>query len=298
MERDSRPNRVLIIDDDLMSREVLALLLTGAGSQVETEVSGEAALNTLRDTESFPSVVLADVQMPGIAGRELASALRTACPAETLLLAMSGSQPSARSLELFDGFLLKPFQPEALAAIIANRMLPQNEASSCNESGNAGYHQSGITSHGGGTAPQPDETSKPHMSTHSYQGQPTNFMAASAPVSPEAALDRRIYKQLGATMRPKQLKEMYQLCLDDVRNRITAMRALANAREGEPFVRQAHTIKGSCGMLGASELSRMAGDLEKSGLSAAGLDGRTGVNPLDELAAACDRLERILGTRT
>ena len=51
-------------------------------------------------------------------------------------------------------------------------------------------------------------------------------------------------------------------------------------------------------MLGASELYRMAATLEKAGIQAAGLDGGSGVNPLDELTAACDRLERILITRT
>jgi hypothetical protein len=50
-------------------------------------------------------------------------------------------------------------------------------------------------------------------------------------------------------------------------------------------------------MLGATELYAMAARLENSGLDAAGLRGAGGVNPLDELAAACDRLERILGSR-
>jgi len=71
------------------------------------------------------------------------------------------------------------------------------------------------------------------------------------------------------------------------------MRQLAASRDGAQFVRQAHAIKGGCGMLGATELHRMASELEARGLEAAGAE----VNSLDELSAACDRLERILGSR-
>ena len=38
------PVRVLVVDDDDLSREVLALLLQGAGYAVETAESGDAAL--------------------------------------------------------------------------------------------------------------------------------------------------------------------------------------------------------------------------------------------------------------
>lgn len=297
MNASTKSDRVLIIDDDIMSREVLTVLLSTAGSQVDTAVSGEDALSALSNTSSFPKVVLADVQMPGISGPELASALRNACPPETLLLAMSGSQPSPESVALFDGFLLKPFQPEALAAFIATSLLPAGEPA-YNNSGTLEYNQGGMASHGSRTASEPTQSSNPTMSTHSYQGQPTSFLPASSPLLPKNALDRRIYRQLGATMTAKQLNEMYRLCLDDVRRRILVMRGLVAAHEAQSFIDQAHAIKGGCGMLGATELSRKAAELEKHGLEAAGLDGTSGVNPLDELAAACDRLERIFDTRT
>jgi len=83
----------------------------------------------------------------------------------------------------------------------------------------------------------------------------------------------------------------------DARDRIAAMRGLVEERDRAQFIRQAHAIKGGCGMLGATELYGMAAQLETSGLEAAGLGGTRGVNPLDELAAACDRLESILGSR-
>jgi hypothetical protein len=50
-------------------------------------------------------------------------------------------------------------------------------------------------------------------------------------------------------------------------------------------------------MLGATELHRMAAHLEANGLEAALTGGSQTVNSLDDLLCACDRLERILGSR-
>lgn len=294
MQQGSTADRVLVIDDDVMSREVLTCLLEDAGLVVDSVESGESALEHLQDRAILPTVVLADVQLPGLAGPALAAALRSACPGGTLVIAMSGSQPAAEVVEAFDRFLLKPFDPSELTAAIAECR--------AGGKGKSGYNKRGRRSHegvmGGGTAPGPGAASKPEMSAQSYQAQAGSAVPAThvQPVSP--ALDERIYAQLADTMSSKQLREMYGLCLRDVRKRIASLRGLAASQEAEQFVRQAHAIKGGCGMLGASELYRLAAVLEKAGLKTSGLDGRSGVNPLDELAAACDRLERILGTRT
>jgi HPt (histidine-containing phosphotransfer) domain-containing protein len=83
------------------------------------------------------------------------------------------------------------------------------------------------------------------------------------------------------------------MCVADARVRIASMRALATEQDAAQFMRQAHTIKGSCGMLGAAELHRIATVLEQDGPDAAD----SAVNSLDELSNACDRLERMLGAR-
>lgn len=290
MEQGTRADRVLIIDDDIMSREVLTFLLEDAGLAVDSVPSGEAALEYLQEGSGSPTVVLADVQLPGLSGAALAAALRSACGGATVVIAMSGSQAATETVARFDCFLLKPFEPAELMAAIEG----------CRAGGGkSGYNKRVKRSHKGGTARSTAQAasaaSNPDMTAHSYQGQPGSPVPVTAVSS---ALDERIYAQLSDTMSSKQLHEMYGLCLRDVRKRIASLRGLAASREEEQFVRQAHAIKGGCGMLGASELYRMAAVLEKSGLKASGLDGRRGANPLDELAAACDRLERILGTRT
>lgn len=120
MKNECTPLRILVVDDDALSREVLALLLEHAGYIVSTADSGDAAVHKLGSTPSpTPDVILADFQMPGITGGALARALRE-CSGRSLLLAMSGSHPGDDLIREFDGLLLKPFSMEELAAAIAS----------------------------------------------------------------------------------------------------------------------------------------------------------------------------------
>jgi len=62
-------HRVLVVDDEFASLEVLALLLKGAGYQVVTASNGEEALERL--AESHVDLVLTDYKMPMMDGSEL-----------------------------------------------------------------------------------------------------------------------------------------------------------------------------------------------------------------------------------
>ena len=57
--------------------------------------------------------------MPGTTGARLAGKLRRACGPATVLLAMSGSRPPEKTIVRFDGFLLKPFKMQEIAAALA-----------------------------------------------------------------------------------------------------------------------------------------------------------------------------------
>ncbi|HWZ52537.1 MAG TPA: response regulator [Granulicella sp.] len=252
--------RMLLVEDDAMTREFCTLLLESEGHAVEVAESGEQALELLRTAGrqemEAPDVVLADIQMPGIAGAELALALRGACRRgaeegeqdRTLLLAMSASEPLRATLNGYDGFVLKPFTMEALGLAIARAGLRGD--------GNAGS-ESG------------DEVEVPE-------------------------LDEAVFARLVATMPVDRLRELYALGLGDTRVRIERMRAAAGARDEEMFRRTAHQIKGACGMIGASELRAMAGGLERTGLG----DGTLEVTQcLNRFAMACERLEGMLRRR-
>ncbi len=103
---------VLLIDDDLVSREVTATLLTMSGYTVHTAVSGAASLKMLGSERCRPEVILMDAQMPGLSGRELITSLRSRSAARIFIV--SGSKPPQELAAAADGFLIKPFTADAL----------------------------------------------------------------------------------------------------------------------------------------------------------------------------------------
>jgi CheY-like chemotaxis protein len=108
--------RVLLIDDDMVSREVIATVLTMSGYAVQTAVDGQAALELLANAGFVPEVILMDAQMPGLSGVRLIQQLRASSRA--CVFAMSGSNPPSEIIAACDGFLLKPFAPEALTRLL------------------------------------------------------------------------------------------------------------------------------------------------------------------------------------
>lgn len=108
---------LLLVDDDLVSREVAATVLTMRGYNVDAADSGESALAMLVEGRCAPDAILVDVQMPGLlSGVELLSALRVAHPATILLI--SASEPPAAMRAAADGFLSKPFDAATLAQLL------------------------------------------------------------------------------------------------------------------------------------------------------------------------------------
>jgi CheY-like chemotaxis protein len=104
---------VLLIDDDLVSREVTATLLTLSGYTVHTAESGEAGLHMLAEGQFVPGVILCDAQMPGLCGVELIAELRKVCQGVPIHV-ISGSRPPDELVAAADGLLLKPFDASAL----------------------------------------------------------------------------------------------------------------------------------------------------------------------------------------
>ena len=230
--------RILIVDDDELSREVLALLADDAGYEVDAADSGKAALASVRRVR--PEVVLTDIQMPGIAGDELAHQLRGLCGAGTLLLAMSGSELEEGVGREFDGFLLKPFTMETLTTAIDGGLIRVEDRPA----------------------------------------------AADGVV-----LDEGVYAKLAASMRGSQLEELYALCRKDAEVRVERMRLAASGGDDATYRKEAHALKGGCGMVGAVELQRLATSMEERGLR------DDDVATLEEFVVASERLRRILVAR-
>lgn len=104
---------VLLIDDDMVSREVAATLLTLSGYTVHSADCGEAALKMLAEKQCEPGAILCDAQMPGLSGVELIGALRAACR-NVPIYVISASQPPEPLVSAADGLLMKPFDATTL----------------------------------------------------------------------------------------------------------------------------------------------------------------------------------------
>ena len=119
LSQDRKLPTILLIDDDMVSREVMATMLTLTGYMVHTAEGGADALALLDDGVCSPEVILMDTQMPGLSGITLVRKLRERTQA--LLYAVSGSAASDEILQETDGFLMKPFTPEELQRALERR---------------------------------------------------------------------------------------------------------------------------------------------------------------------------------
>lgn len=107
---------LLLIDDDMVSREVMATVLTMTGYLMHTAASGEASLELLDGGGCVPAVILMDAQMPGLNGAPLIKEIRKRTTAR--VVAISASRAPDDVLAASDGFLLKPFGAEAIRKLL------------------------------------------------------------------------------------------------------------------------------------------------------------------------------------
>jgi|GEM_PF-2209562 len=122
--RGERPggNSVLIVDDEPGERLLCRTILEREGFRVEEAESGEEALDTLSGGISV-DLVLVDVLMPGMHGRDLLRAIREdPVLADLPVIVLTGLRSAGTEAELMelgaDDYLRKPFDPPILVARI------------------------------------------------------------------------------------------------------------------------------------------------------------------------------------
>jgi chemotaxis protein histidine kinase CheA len=74
-ERELRQDRVLVVDDSPVVRDLVSEILSGAGLSVETAEDGAAAWESIQRQE--PDLLVSDVEMPRMTGLELLGHVRT-----------------------------------------------------------------------------------------------------------------------------------------------------------------------------------------------------------------------------
>jgi len=126
MSNNSRA-RILVVDDDAISRKILAQLLTSAGHESRECEDGAKALQLIHAKP--PSLLLLDFDMPGLNGAEVLRRLRSdANPAvaqiPTIMLTGHGSEESEVSCLQAgaDDFVTKPINAAVLRARIETQL--------------------------------------------------------------------------------------------------------------------------------------------------------------------------------
>ena len=107
---------ILLIDDDMISREVIATVLTLSGYTLHSAEDGETALALLAGVAIGTRLILVDVQLQGLSGLPLVEKLRAASTAR--IYAISGSALPNDLKAAIDGFLLKPFGLDAFEKLL------------------------------------------------------------------------------------------------------------------------------------------------------------------------------------
>ena len=118
---------VMVVDDDQDLAEMLGIVLTGAGIDVDLVSRGDEVLDVFRNNP--PDLVLLDVMLPGLDGIEVCKLIRAESMVPIIMLTAKGDTHDVlRGLEAgADDYMVKPFRhPSELIARIRTRLRRTN----------------------------------------------------------------------------------------------------------------------------------------------------------------------------
>ena len=220
-------HKVLLVDDDAISLELMAVILAHEGHQVLRANDAGAALELLAaNSEARPDVLLVDLQMPGVSGGQLAEKVRALKGPEPLLLAMSATEVQRQQLLAFDGFLLKPLALGDLTKAL-----------------------------------KPKKRGRPPAVRVAHPGRPATVPS----IAPAPTVDMTVIAKLRAMMPLEALHDVVAACIADTRACVNALQNQVQAGDTTGVRQSAHRIKGAAAMIGAAHLARLASGLEMGG---------------------------------
>jgi CheY-like chemotaxis protein len=123
--------RILVVDDDPGIREQIRLHLAFAGYEVATAGDGiEAGYSII---ESWPDLILCDIEMPHLDGPGLRVLLASDPSLPAIPIVFLTSEDEARTRERIGGgqFLAKPLAMDRLLEALDSRFLRRRMASDC-----------------------------------------------------------------------------------------------------------------------------------------------------------------------
>ena len=120
--------RVLVIDDDEVTRTLVKRMLAGEGHQVEEALDGTEGLRLFG--KSQPDLVLTDINMPGLDGHDVIAAIRV-LHADVPIIAISGGGATPKDELLLKAsdlgaveIIMKPFEFRQLVGAVERVLAP------------------------------------------------------------------------------------------------------------------------------------------------------------------------------
>jgi two-component system response regulator MtrA len=112
----------MVVDDDQDLAEMLSIVLTGAGMEVDLVSRGDQVMDLFNSNP--PDLILLDVMLPGIDGVQVCKIIRETSMVPIVMLTAKGdTQDVVLGLEAgADDYMVKPFKPQELVARINTRL--------------------------------------------------------------------------------------------------------------------------------------------------------------------------------
>lgn len=116
---------ILVVDDSATLRMSVEMTLTGAGFEVAQAINGQEGLDLLRQLETenkLPAMIISDINMPVMDGITFITEVKKTSLRYLPILVLTTEREDSKKMEGkkagASGWLVKPFQPETLLAVI------------------------------------------------------------------------------------------------------------------------------------------------------------------------------------
>ena len=116
-------HKILVVDDEAMIRGLMRSILESRGFVVLDAANGQQAVNIFREHQDSIALVITDMLMPGLQGREVASLVVGIRPGVPIILMSGSGGPPPTDYP----FLAKPFSPDQLVQCVT-RLIQQERA--------------------------------------------------------------------------------------------------------------------------------------------------------------------------
>jgi PAS domain S-box-containing protein len=218
----TRKLRVLVAEDNKINQQLARMLLSKAGHAVEIAGNGEAAVAAVRAADY--DVVLMDIQMPVLDGIEATRHIRALPP---------------------------PKNTVPIIAVTAHAMTGAREE----------YLASGMD----GYLSKPLDPNGLLRTLEAYTGSAPSSAASNIATSEtalDAIFDTDAIASLEKYLPASSIEELLAMFIDQIAGQIEPIRRAAAERNLDLLAREAHSLAGSAGNIGAGRLSQLARALE------------------------------------